>query len=312
MLRPPGALERLDDVAVWLAGWQRTPTPRVHRPVALLFAADHGVAARGVSAYPAAVTAAMVAALRSGRATANALAAAAGALLEVIDVGVGRPTADVTEQAAMTPDDAAAAWAAGAAAVATLPAGTDLLALGEMGIGNTTAASAVAAVCLGGTAHDWVGPGTGVRGDALEAKHAAVDAAIARVRHQRRTAQAPDHALDALREVGGRELVAIAGAVAAARRRSLPVLLDGFITTAAAAPLALAEPGALDHCLVAHCSAEPGHARLLAALGVVPLLRFDLRLGEGSGALVALPVVRAAAAAVSDVATFAEIGLDVP
>ena len=299
MLRPAGAFARLDEVAAWLGGWQGTSAPRVQRPHVVVFAADHGVAADGVSAYPAEVTSAMVEAIRRGVATITVLAREVGATLELIDVGVGRPTGNIRFTDAMSSDEFDAAAASGAAAVESIDA--DLLVVGEIGIGNTTAAAAVAAAVLGGSAADWVGPGTGVVGAALAHKGEVVQAALDRV-----GAVSP---LEALRRLGGRELAAMAGAVVAARRRRLPVVLDGFIATAAVAPLAVARPGSLDHCIAGHCSAEPGHERALATLGLDPLMRLDLRLGEGSGALIAVPIIRMAAAAVVDVATFEEWGL---
>ena len=299
VLRPAGAFARLDTVAAWLAGWQGTTAPRVERPHVTVFAADHGVAADGVSAYPAEVTTAMADAIRSGVATITVLARQAGATLELVDVGVGRATGNIRVADAMGPEDFDAAVASGLAAVESVDA--DLLVVGEIGIGNTTAAAAVAAAVLGGDATDWVGPGTGVVGAALAHKCEVVQTAVDRV-----GAVSP---LEALRRLGGRELAAMAAAVAGARRRRLPVVLDGFIATAAVAPLAVACPGSLDHCIAGHCSAEPGHERLLKALGLDPLMRLDLRLGEGSGALVAVPIIRMAAAAVVEVATFEEWGL---
>ena len=299
MLRPAGAFARLDAVAAWLAGWQCTAAPRVERPHAAVFAADHGVVADGVSAYPADVTAAMADAITSGVATITVLARQAGSTLEFVDVGVGRPTGNIRVADAMSPDEFDQAVSAGAAAIEAADA--DLLAVGEIGIGNTTAAAAVAAAVLGGSAADWVGPGTGVVGAALARKCDVVQAALDRV--------GPVAPLEALRRLGGRELAAMAGAVAEARRRRLPVVLDGFIATAAVAPLAVARPGSLDHCIAGHCSAEPGHQRALEALGLDPLMRLDLRLGEGSGALVAVPIIRMAAAAVVEVATFEEWGV---
>ena len=299
VLRPAGAFARLDVVAAWLAGWQGTTDPRVDRPHVAVFAADHGVAADGVSAYPEEVTAAMAGAIRSGVATVSVLARQVGATLDLFDVGVGRPTGNIRVADAMNADEFDVAVAAGAAAAESNDA--DLLVVGEIGIGNTTAAAAVAAAVLGGSAVDWVGPGTGVVGSALAHKCDVVQGALDRV-----GSVGP---LEALRRLGGRELAAMAGAVAAARWRRLPVVLDGFIATAAVAPLAVARPGSLDHCIAGHCSAEPGHERALETLGLDPLMRLDLRLGEGSGALVAVPIIRMAAAAVTEVATFEEWGL---
>lgn len=310
VLRPAGAFERLDRVASWLAGWQRTLEPSVQRPAVLVFAADHGVAAEGVSAYPADVTAAMVAAVDGGVAAVTAVARQVGAVVRCHDVGVGMPTGNIRTHDAMCADEFDAAVNTGALAVdrAVTDDQSDLLVLGELGIGNTTAAAAVCGLLFADDAMSpaefaarWTGPGTGVRADALDHKRAVVRDVLERV-----GSVAP---LEVLRRAGGRELVAIAGAVLAARHRSIPVILDGFIGTAAAAPLALAAPGSLDHCIAGHCSAEPGHGALLHQLGLEPLVRLDLRLGEGTGALVAVPIVRIAAAAVTDVATFAEWGL---
>jgi nicotinate-nucleotide--dimethylbenzimidazole phosphoribosyltransferase len=300
VLRPAGALRRLDEVAAWLAAWQRTDRPAVRRPAAVVFVADHGVADEGVSAYPAAVTVEMLRALREGAATAAVLCRHVGAELHVVDVGVGRPTGNIAVAPAMDDAGFAVAWQAGVDAVAALDA--DLLVLGEMGIANTTPAAAVAAGLFGPPASDWVGRGTGVDDAGLAHKVAVVERAVARV-------GAGALPLEILRELGGFELVAMAGAARAARERSLPLLLDGYVVTAAVAPLAVDCPGALDHCLAAHRSSEAGHGRLLARLGLDPLLDLDLRLGEGSGALLALPIVRMAAAAVTEVATFAEWGL---
>ncbi|WP_419838249.1 nicotinate-nucleotide--dimethylbenzimidazole phosphoribosyltransferase [Candidatus Poriferisodalis sp.] len=332
VLRPAGAFGRLDQVAEWLAGWQRTPAPAVERPAVLVFAADHGVAAEGVSAYPASVTAAMVSAIEGEVATVTAVARQVGAVVRCHVVGVGVPTGNIRTHDAMSADEFDAAVEAGAHAVesAVESDGADLLVLGELGIGNTTAAAAIcgalfgegasgvdahgpdrcATSALARSSHDslmsaaqaaaslWTGPGTGVHGGALERKTAVVADALERVG---RVSPA-----EALRRLGGRELAALAGAALAARHRSIPVILDGFIGTAAVAPLALAAPGSLDHCIAGHCSAEPGHRELLSRLGLEPLVHLDLRLGEGTGALIAVPLVRIAAAAVTDVATFAE------
>lgn len=300
VLRPAGALERLDEVAVWLAGWQRTPHPRVGSVACLVFAADHGVARSGVSAYPSSVTEAMYRALRGGAATASVMATSLGAEMSVLDVGVGDPTGDITIEPAMSPARFVECWETGAEAVAGRSR-RDLLVVGEMGIGNTTVASAVCSALFGGDAEIWTGRGTGVDGPALERKTSAVAAARARVEG------APP--MEVLRQVGGCELVAIAGAVAGARTRSIPVVLDGFVVTAACAVLEMSLPGALDHTIAGHCSAEPGHRILLDKLGKPPLLDLGMRLGEGSGALAAVPLIRLAALGVTDVATFEEWGL---
>lgn len=300
VLRPAGALARLDEVAAWLAGWQRTTRPAVRWPAVIVFAADHGVAERGVSAYPAAVTGAMLRALREGVATAAAMARAVGAELRVVDAGVGRPTGDIAREAALTREGFDEAFAAGRDAVAALS--SDLLVLGEMGIANTTPAAAVAAALFGGPAEQWTGRGTGIDEQTWRHKVDVVDAARGRI-------PAGSGPVEILREAGGAELVALAGALVEARARSIPVLLDGFVVTSAAAVLEVLVPRALDNCLAAHRSPEPGHTLLLEKLAKEPLLDLGLRLGEASGALAAVPLVRLAAAAVVEVATFAEWGL---
>jgi nicotinate-nucleotide--dimethylbenzimidazole phosphoribosyltransferase len=300
LTKPRGSLGRLEDIALFMAGWQGRARPRIDRGRVAVFAGNHGVAARGVSAFPPEVTAQMVANFEAGGAAINALAGAAGLELMVVPIDLDRPTADFVEGPAMSAEDCLAALNHGAAVV---EAGIDLLVLGEMGIANSTAAAALSAASFGGTAAEWVGPGTGVHGTALRAKIEAVDAALAR-----HSADATS-AFEILRRLGGREIVAIAGAVLAARRAGIPVLLDGFICCSAVGPLAMANPEITAHCIAGHCSAEPGHARLLTHLGLTPILSLDMRLGEGSGAAVAAGVVRAALAAHNQMASFAEAGV---
>lgn len=297
VLRPPGALARLDELAVWMARWQGTATPAVRRPACLVFAADHGVAAAGVSAYPGEVTAAMLAAVQAERATINAMARVAGASLEVIDVGVGHPTADLRHEAALDEARFDAVVTTARAAVDRLDA--DLLVLGELGIGNTTSSAAIAATICGGDPADWVGRGTGVDDEGLARKRDAVAAAQARL------AGVTDP-IEVLRHVAGAEQVAMAAALVAARHRGLPVVLDGYVAATAALPLHAVNGEALAHCVAGHRSAEPGHARVLERIGLEPLLRLDMRLGEGSGAMAAVPLVAMACAAVVEVPTFDE------
>ncbi|MDF0488727.1 nicotinate-nucleotide--dimethylbenzimidazole phosphoribosyltransferase [Sphingomonas sp. H39-1-10] len=300
LTKPPGSLGRLEDIAVFFAGWQARSRPRIDRAHAVVFAGNHGVVAHGISAFPPAVTAQMVANFEHGGAAINALAGAAGLDLKVVALDLDRPTADFTAAPAMSEAECLAALSAGAASVEP---GLDLLVLGEMGIGNTTAAAALCARALGGSGTDWVGPGTGVDGAGVARKVAVVDSALAF------HAGAPMTAFETLRRVGGREIAAIAGAVLRARHLRVPVLLDGFICCSAVAPLAAAAPASIAHCLAGHCSLEPGHGRVLAALGLEPILRLDMRLGEASGAAVAATIVRAAIAAHDEMATFAEAGV---
>ena len=300
VLRPSGALQRLDEVAAWLAGWQRTERPSVDRPQVLLFAADHGVTIDGVSAYPAEITAAMCHAVEQSQATVTAFAKDLGATVTVIDVGVGDPTGNLRVEPAMSEARFRDAFDAGRAAVAGTDA--DLLVLGEMGIGNTTPAAAIAAAIVGGDPAAWVGAGTGVAGDQLDHKRAVVAEAVERIAHV-------SDPMEVLRQVGGAELAAMAGAAVEARLASIPILLDGYVVTAALLPIHEAAPGSLDHVLAGHQSPEPGHRRLLERMGKEPLIDLGLRLGEGSGALAALPLVRLAVSGVLNVATFQEAGL---
>ena len=326
VLRPAGALARLDELAAWLAAWQRTRHPAVRRPAAVVFAADHGVAAGGVSAYPAEVTAAMLKALREGVATASVLARQVGATLDVVDVGVGEPTGDLAREDALDPARFRACVQAGRDAVAGLEA--DLLVLGEMGIGNTTAAAAVTAILLGRPTEAATGRGTGVDDPGLARKLAAVEAARRRVGGSGGLMSSPpvdrgsgglmasppgdrrSPPMEVLRRAGGAELAALAGAALEARLRRIPLVLDGFVVTAAVGPLELVCPGALANAIAGHRSAEPGHTAWLERLGLSPLLDLGMRLGEGSGALAAVPLLRLAAAAATEVATFDEWGLE--
>jgi nicotinate-nucleotide--dimethylbenzimidazole phosphoribosyltransferase len=303
LTKPAGALGRLEEIAEWLAAWQGRHPPRIERPRVCVFAANHGVAARGVSAYPSEVTAQMVANFIAGGAAINQISRTVDADLRVYEMALDQPTRDFTAAAAMDDEECARAMAYG---MTSVEHGIDLLALGEMGIANTTSAAALSAALLGGGAADWVGPGTGVTGPDYERKRAVVDEALA-LHHAWIT-----DPLDALRRLGGLELAAIAGAILAARIGRVPVLLDGFTCTAAAAALERACPGALAHCLVAHVSAEPGHRRLLAALGMAPLLDLGMRLGEASGAALAIAVVRAAAECHRGMATFTDAGVSGP
>ncbi len=300
LTKPPGSLGRLEEIAIFLAGWQGRERPSIDAARAVIFAGNHGVAAQGVSAFPAEVTAQMVANFAAGGAAINALTGAIGMRLDVVALDLDRPTRDFTAGPAMDEEDCLAALTRGAAMVTP---GTDLLLLGEMGIANSTAAAALCQRSYGGTATDWTGPGTGLDTHGVQHKAAVIERAIAL------HADAPRTPFETLRRLGGREMAAISGAVLAARHARIPVLLDGFICCAALAPLAAAMPGIVDHCIAGHCSAEPGHARLLARMGLAPLLRLDMRLGEGSGAAVAAAVIRSALAAHNGMATFAEAGV---
>lgn len=300
LTKPAGSLARLEEIAIFFAGWQGREKPRIERGRAVVFAGNHGVAVHGVSAFPVSVTAQMVANFQAGGAAINALAGAAGLELRVVALELDRPTEDFTSGPAMSEADCLSALSEGAA---SLEEGLDLLVIGEMGIGNSTAASALSTRSFGGDAASWIGPGSGVDGGGITRKQAVVERALAF--HE----EAPHSAFETLRRVGGREIAAMAGAVLRARQLRIPVILDGFICCAAIAPLAAQTREITAHCLAGHCSAEPGHARLLERLGLEPLLQLGMRLGEGSGAAVAAVVVRSALAAHGQMATFAEAGV---
>jgi nicotinate-nucleotide--dimethylbenzimidazole phosphoribosyltransferase len=297
LTKPQGSLGRLEEIAAWLARWQGRAMPKLDRVQIVVFAGSHGVTARGVSAFPAEVTAQMVANFAAGGAAINQLARAAQAELSVVPLEVERATADFTIAPAMNQAEFLAAVSAGYDAVTE---DADLLCLGEMGIGNTTAAAAVSAALFGGAGMDWVGRGTGIDDAGLTRKALVVDMALT---HHSAALSDP---LAALARVGGRELAAIFGATLAARRHGIPLLLDGFVCSAAAAPLAKLTSGGLAHALAAHASAEAGHRRRLEWLALKPLLDLNLRLGEASGAALAINIVRAALVCHTGMATFAE------
>ncbi len=303
LTKPPGSLGRLEDLAIWLARWQGRDLPKLDHPRIAVFAGNHGIAARGVSAYPVAVTAQMVRNFIAGGAAVNQLSRLADADLRIYEMDLDSPTADFTETAAMSEADCARALAYGMTAVEQ---GLDVLALGEMGIANTTSAAALCLALFGGEAGDWVGRGTGIDNRTLARKTELVEAAV------RFHGEALADPLEVLRRLGGLELAAIVGAVIAARMARTPVLLDGYACTAAAAVLARIDPATIDHCQVAHCSVEPGHETLLRRLGKEPLFDLGMRLGEASGAALAIPLLKAAVACHRDMATFAEAGVSTP
>src|SRR3989338_2665673 len=296
LTKPPGALGRLEDLAIWVAGWQGNGRPSIKAPQVIIFAGNHGVTAQGVSAFPAEVTVQMVANFKAGGAAINQLSKTFGAEMSVHALDLDTPTADFTQSPAMTEAEVVAALATGWNAVNSY---TDLLVVGEMGIGNTTAAAAMATALFGGAPEEWVGRGTGVDDAGLIRKAKVVAAGVAL------HAALLSDPLQVLRCLGGREIAAMARA----RLLGVPVILDGFIACAAGAVLHRAVPGALDHTIAGHQSAEAAHGRLLAILGKEPLLSLGLRLGEGSGAALAIGIVQAAVACHSGMASFAEAGV---
>ncbi|WP_172328387.1 nicotinate-nucleotide--dimethylbenzimidazole phosphoribosyltransferase [Mangrovicoccus sp. HB161399] len=302
LTKPEGALGQLEDLALWYASWRGDARPKLDKVQIAIFAGNHGVAAKGVSAFPAEVTVQMVANYEAGGAAINQLARAAGADLTVHALDLDRPTGDITEGPAMTDGELCEALSAGWSAV---DPDADLFVAGEMGIGNTTIAAVLAAAFYGGGAGTWVGRGTGVDEGGLSRKAAAVEAAL----DLHAEAIEAGDPVEILRRLGGREVAAMTGAYARARMLRIPVILDGFISCAAASVLSQAVFGGLDHAMAGHCSAESAHLRLLNALGMEPLLRLGLRLGEGTGAAVAIPLLRAAVACHSGMASFGEAGV---
>jgi nicotinate-nucleotide--dimethylbenzimidazole phosphoribosyltransferase len=333
LTKPPGSLGRLEGLATQLAGTTGLDLPRVDRPAVVVFAADHGVTAQGVSAYPSDVTAQMVANFVRGGAAINALARLAGARVVVVDVGVAGPipemvaldsassdagarlvsarvadgTRDMTLEPAMSRAQVIAGIDVGRSVVADLiGGGVDLLAVGEMGIGNTTAASALVAAMTGLPASVVTGRGTGLDDAALREKVAVIQAALDRRRPD------PTDPVGVLAAVGGLEIAALVGAILATAESRVPVLLDGFITGAAALVASAIAPAATARLIASHRSPEPGHRVVLERLGLEPLLDLELRLGEGSGAALALPIVRAATAILAEMATFDGAGVSGP
>ncbi|MCP1972826.1 nicotinate-nucleotide--dimethylbenzimidazole phosphoribosyltransferase [Bradyrhizobium elkanii] len=300
LTKPPGSLGRLEEVAIWLARWQRREMPRLDHVTIAVFAGNHGIAERGVSAYPSEVTAQMVANFAAGGAAINQIAKLAGAELRVEPLELARPTRDFTTGPAMDAADFLVALDTG---WRTVPEQCDLLVVGEMGIANTTVAATLCAALMGGRGVRWAGRGTGVDDAGLIRKRTTIDAALKLHRG------VIDDPLVTAMSLGGRELAAIMGAVLAARTRCIPVLLDGFVATAAVLPLARLQPDSLAHCRAGHVSAELGHRELLRELELAPLLDLNMRLGEGSGAGVAILLLRAALACHGGMATFAEAGV---
>ncbi len=300
LTKPAGSLGRLETIAEWLAAWQGRSPPAVNRPLVAVFAGNHGVAARGVSAFPAEVTRQMVENFRTGGAAINQICAANDLGLKVYDLALDIPTGDITVEPAL---DEAACAATMAFGMESTAGGVDLLCIGEMGIANTTIAAAIFTALFGGDAADWVGPGTGLDAEGIARKRAAVEAAL------RTHAGKLDDPLEVLRHVGGREVAAMTGAILAARTNRVPVVIDGYVATAAAAILHAMDSSALDHCLFGHVSAEPAHRRALDHMGKVPVLDLGMRLGEGTGAALAAVIVRTAARIHAGMATFAEAGV---
>jgi nicotinate-nucleotide--dimethylbenzimidazole phosphoribosyltransferase len=295
LTKPPGSLGALEGLVEFLARWQGRSKPRLDNPMVTIFAGNHGVTDQGVSAFPREVTAQMVANFTNGGAAISQICALHEINLRVFELALELPTGDITLEPALDDKMCAATIAYGMEAIAGKP---DLICIGEMGIGNTTVAAAIYAALYGGTGADWVGRGTGVDDAGLKRKADAVDRALAR------HAGELDHPLAILARVGGREIAAMLGALLAARHQKVPVIVDGFVATSAAAIAHAVNPAAIDHCIFGHSSAEAGHARALAAMGKTGLLDLGMRLGEGSGAAMAAILVKTALHLHNNMATF--------
>ena len=300
LTKPAGSLGRLEQLSAWVATWQGRYPPRMTTPNAHVFAGNHGVVARGVSAFPAEVTAQMVKNFEHGGAAINQMCEVLGVGLCVESLDLDNPTQDFTQGPAMTDAECAEAMAFG---MNVLEDASDVVCLGEMGIGNTTSASAICLALYGGSALSWAGPGTGVDKVGVGRKAEAIGMAV------KANKAVMTDGLDVLRCLGGRELAAIAGAVIGARLKKIPVMLDGFVSTAAAAPLTTMNKRALDHCKIGHVSQEPGHKVLLEKLGKNALLDQNMRLGEATGAVLSVSLLKAAVACHNDMATFADAGV---
>ncbi|HZY68308.1 MAG TPA: nicotinate-nucleotide--dimethylbenzimidazole phosphoribosyltransferase [Devosia sp.] len=300
LTKPPASLGRMEELVEWLARWQGKAEPTLENPMVAIFAANHGVTDQGVSAFPREVTAQMVANFTDGGAAISQICALHELNLRVFELALELPTGDITLGAAMDDRMCAATIAYGMEAIAGRP---DCLALGEMGIGNTTVAAAIFAALYGGTGADWVGRGTGVDEAGLARKADAVDRALAL------HAGSLTDPLAILARLGGREIAAMLGALVAARHQKIPVIVDGFVATAAAAIAHAVHPEAIDHCIFGHVSAEQAHTRALQHLGAPPLLDLGMRLGEGTGAALALVLAKTALHLHNNMATFASAGV---
>jgi len=301
LTKPKGSLGRLEEISEWLAGWQGKHPAQINLPRVIIFAGSHGITSQNVSAFPTEVNRQMIANFQGGGAAINQLCKVFDVELKIMETALEIPTRDFSREPAMDDSDCAEAIAFG---MSGPDIGIDVLCIGEMGIGNTTASAAICHALYGGKASDWAGPGTGVTGKELENKIRIVKESV--ILHK---AVLTD-SLEILRCFGGREMAAICGAIIAARLSRIPVLLDGYVVCSAAAVLHSIDSNALDHCLVAHVSAEPGHKHLLEEINKIPLFDLGMRLGEGSGAALAIGILRSAVACHSGMATFEEAAVN--
>lgn len=295
LTKPAGSLGRLEELVEFLARWQHRQVPRLENPMVTIFAGNHGVTEQGVSAFPQEVTAEMVANFTNGGAAISQICGLHEINLRVFELALELPTGDITQEAALDDQMCAATIAYGMEAVAGKP---DLMGLGEMGIGNTTIAAAIFAALYGGTGADWAGRGSGVDDSGYARKVDAIDRALEL--HK----EGLDHPLAILARLGGREVAAMLGALIAARHQKVPVVIDGYVATAAAAIAHAVNPEAIDHCIFAHVTAEGAHGKVLEHMGKAPLLDLGMRLGEGTGAALGVVLAKTALHLHANMATF--------
>ena len=297
LTKPPGALGRLEELAIWYCAWRHNPNANILSPQVIVFAGNHGVASLGVSAFPQEVTEQMVLNFEHKGAAINQLCQVAGAKLNVHSLELEKPTKDFTKEPALSSKEFEESLLVGWSAVKQE---TDLLVVGEMGIGNTTSAAVLACALFGRTAREWVGRGTGVTDEGLTLKIKVVEQGLERIKEESLDP------FELLRQLGGREMVAMVGAIARARALKIPVILDGFICCASAAVLEKTKNGLLDHCVAGHLSSEGAHVSILELLNKKPIIDLNLRLGEASGGALAINIMKSALACHNGMASFEE------
>ena len=300
LTKPIGSLGKLEKYAIWMAGWQKKEKPTINNFQCLVFAGNHGVARRKVSAYPSEVTEQMVKNFINGGAAINQLCNLSNIKLSVIPISLENPTKDFSEEKAMNPDETLSAMKLGYNSV---PKKCDLLLLGEMGISNTTSATAIACALFKTSVKKWTGLGTGISEKNLKNKISVIQKGL------KLTWKKFDSVIEILSCFGGREMAAIVGSIIAARMRGIPILLDGFVSTASAATLTIFNKNILEHCLISHLSSEPGHKGIILKLKKEPILDLNMRLGEASGGGVASLIIKAAVVTHNKMATFSEAGV---
>ena len=300
LTKPIGSLGKLEKYAIWMAGWQKKEKPTINNFQCLVFAGNHGVARRKVSAYPSEVTEQMVKNFKNGGAAINQLCSLSNIKLSVIPISLENPTKDFSEEKAMSPNETLSAMKLGYNSV---PKKCDLLLLGEMGISNTTSATAIACALFKTSVKKWTGLGTGISEKNLKNKISVIQKGLKL--HGKKF----DSVIKILSCFGGREMAAIVGSVIAARVRGIPILLDGFVSTASAATLTIFNKNILEHCLISHLSSEPGHKGIILKLKKEPILDLNMRLGEASGGAVASLIIKAALVTHNKMTTFSEAGV---